>query len=86
MYLKEVYVLHLFSQPSPAEGGSPTEEATKKLVSDVRDQLLQGLADNAETIRQVVESSCPSVFLPYQSDILHQCEYHLVLQKVLLLW
>ena len=36
---------------SPAEGGSPTDEATKKFVSDVRDQLLQGLADNAETIR-----------------------------------
>ena len=47
---------------SPAEGGSPTDEATKKLVSDIRDQLLQGLADNAETIRhcQVVESFCLS--------------------------
>ena len=37
-------------------------------MSDVRDQLLQGLADNAETIRQVVESFCPSVFLPYQFE------------------
>ena len=29
------------------------DEASKKLVADVRDQLLQGLADDAETIRQV---------------------------------
>ena len=36
---------------SPTEGGSPTDETTKKFVSDVRDQLLQGLADNTETIR-----------------------------------
>ena len=43
-HLKEVYVLHLFSQPVLLKGGSPTDEATKKLVSDVRDQLLQGLA------------------------------------------
>lgn len=35
---------------SPTDEDSPTDEA-KALLADVRDQLLQGLADDAEAIR-----------------------------------
>ena len=36
---------------SPSEGDSPSEESMKQLLAAVRDQLLQGLTDDAESIR-----------------------------------
>ncbi len=39
---------------SPMESGSPTDDPAKRLMASVRDQLLQGLTDDAESIRQVV--------------------------------
>ena len=44
----QFYVCFLFS-PSNSDEDSPVE--AKPLLADVRDQLLQGLADDAENIR-----------------------------------
>ena len=44
---------YLFSSsPSDSDEDSPSDDA-KALLADVRDQLLQGLADDAESIRYV---------------------------------
>lgn len=40
------------SSPSNSDEDSPSDEA-KALLADVRDQLLQGLADDAENIRYI---------------------------------
>ena len=49
----QYFVAYLFSSsPSDSNEDSPSDDA-KALLADVRDQLLQGLADDAESIRYV---------------------------------
>lgn len=49
MYTSKGSLFVLFS-PSNSDEDSPSDDA-KTLLADVRDQLLQGLADDAEDIR-----------------------------------
>ena len=43
---------------SSTDEDSPSEDDVKVLLADVRDQLLQGLADDAESIRCVPSNLC----------------------------
>ena len=43
-----------FNSPSNSDEDSPSDD-TKALLADVRDQLLQGLADDAENIRYIIQ-------------------------------
>ncbi len=66
---------------SPVESGSPTDDPAKRLMASVRDQLLQGLTDDAENIRQVVTPV--SVHVELLLDHSHKYSYLCIVEYVL---
>ena len=66
MYLWCIALCLFSSSPSNSDEDSPSDEA-KALLADVRDQLLQGLADDAENIRYICMPAALMRYYPDQS-------------------